>query len=292
MSLTARSRKEVLYLRPQYQFELLAPDRSHTAKGFQKCRSNRQQHRDSLSAVQRLRGRLYLKDGAIRHTDLDYDGRFHMCGDEHAWHLLVVDEAGEVVGCVRYLLYRNTITFSELRVSDCALAKNPAWTDKVRTAIESELEVARDHNLSYIEIGGWALSEEWRGTRAAMEIALGSYALARLWGGAIGCCTATARHGSASILHRLGGQSLQFNGEDLPAYHDPQYGCSMEILRFDKRNLTDPYLRVVYELTNKLSKASLIVPREPSRGHFNPLPPGLGRRTAMAASPWLPATRL
>jgi hypothetical protein len=72
----------------------------------------------------------------------------------------------------------------------------------------------------------------------ALRIALGTYGLANLLGGCLGIATATMRHSSASILRRLGGQSLQGLGEELPRYFDARYGCEMEILRFDSRSLS------------------------------------------------------
>jgi hypothetical protein len=245
-------------MRRQYNFQMLAPAQAHVGRGFRCCQSNTDLHKEYLSQLQRLRGRLYLSDGAIRGSDLDDEGHFRMHGDEDAWHLLLLDETSEVIGCSRYLVHPHTINFNDLRVSQCALAREPGWVNKVRNAVESELNIARIRNLSYVEIGGWALSEEWRGTKAALEIALGSYALARLWGGAIGCCTATARHGSASILRRLGGQSLNWDGEDLPPYHDSHYGCSMELLRFDDPTIASRFIPVVNQLTRTLAGATVL----------------------------------
>ena len=86
---------------------------------------------------------------------------------------------------------------------------DPVWGAKVREAVEIDLALAREKGFAYVEIGGWALTEEWRSTRAALEILVGSYALAHLWGGCLGACTATARHGSSSMLRRIGGSPLR-----------------------------------------------------------------------------------
>jgi hypothetical protein len=66
----------------------------------------------------------------------------------------------------------------------------------VRAAVESDLQETQQQGFSYLELGGWALGEEWRGTRAALEILVGSYALSHLWGG----CMVLRRYGSAWLL--------------------------------------------------------------------------------------------
>jgi len=277
-------------MRPLYTFQMLAPVQAHAPQGFRRYQTDRKLHKNYLSALQRLRGRIYLTDGAIRPADLDHEGRFKMYGDEDAWHLLLVDDSSQVIGCARYLVYPSTVAFHDLRVSECALAQSAEWGEKVRNAIESELKVARVQGLSYVEIGGWALSEEWRGTKAALEIAVGSYALARLWGGAIGSCTATARHGSASILRRLGGGSLNSRGEDLPPYEDAHYGCSMELLRFDYRTIAPRFIPLVRQLTSTLAKASVITAHQTES--VKTVPEMLSNQIVMAAAPRLLARQL
>jgi hypothetical protein len=214
--------------------------------------------------MQRLRGRIYLKDGAIQPCELNEDGAFQMPGDERSWHLLLIDGARQVIGCARYLVHPNTVAFERLRISHSALSKDPVWGPQVRRAVEADLAVARKHDFSYVEIGGWALAEPWRGSRAALEILVGSYALAHLWGGCLGACTATVRHGSSSMLRRIGGSPLSANGSELPPYEDSQYGCQMELLRFDCRTPAPRFAPLISQLKAKLADAIAITP-EPVR---------------------------
>jgi hypothetical protein len=246
-------------MRQNYRFQLLAPPQASSGNGFGRPKINEQLHRQFLSAMQRLRGRVYLKDGAIQRCEMD-DGRFHMRGDEQSWHLLLIDEYREVIGCARYLVHPNTVPFHKLRISHSALAKDPVWGPKVREAVEFDLQIARNQRFSYVEIGGWALTEEWRGTRAALEILVGSYALAHLWGGCLGSCTATIRHSSSSILRRIGGASLYAGNEALPTYDDPQYGCRMEMLRFDCRTPASRFAPLINQLKAKLADSVTIAP--------------------------------
>ncbi len=191
------------YMRQNYRFQLLAPSQTRSTLGtFTRSKIDEQLYSQYLGSMQRLRGRIYLSDGAIQPWEIDDDGRFRMRGDKQSWHFLLVDEEEEVIGCARYLVHPNTISFDRLRISHSALANHPLWAEKVRLAVENDLQWAREHDFSYVEIGGWALSEEWRGTRAALEILVASYALSNLWGGCVGSCTATVRHSSSSISEK------------------------------------------------------------------------------------------
>jgi predicted GNAT family N-acyltransferase len=245
-------------MRQNYRFQLLAPPQPNSGSVFGRSRINEQLHHHYLSAMQRLRGRVYLKDGAVQPCELDDDGRFHMRGDEQSWHLLLTDENRDVLGCARYLVHPNTVPFHKLRIGHSALAQDPQWAAKVREAVEADLQIARRNNFSYVEIGGWALAEEWRGTRAALEILVGSYALAHLWGGCLGSCSATVRHGSSSMLRRIGGSSLRASSTELPAYEDPQYGCLMELLRFDCRTPSPRFMPLIGQLKAKLADSVAI----------------------------------
>jgi len=246
-----------------YSFQLLAPPKPGIAQNFSHPTKDEHLYGHFLSGMQRLRGSIYLKDGAIKPWELDDEGRYHMQGDEQSWHLLLLDEGKNVIGCARYLVHGSDVSFDRLRISHSTIAKCPIWGGKMRAAVESDLKRVRQERLSYVELGGWALSEEWRGTRAALEILVGSYALCQMWGGCIGSCTATVRHSSSSMLRRLGGQSFSIGGEDLPSYNDPEYECVMELLRFDYRSPASRFLPLINQLRSNLSKASVVTAAEP-----------------------------
>jgi len=246
-----------------YSFQLLAPTKPGNAQHFSHLAKDEHLYSQFLSGMQRLRGAIYLKDGAIRSCELDDEGRHRMQGDEQSWHLLLLDERKSVIGCARYLVHTGDVSYDRLRISHSTLAHHRVWGSKVRAAVEADLRCVRDARLSYVEVGGWALSEEWRGTRAALEILVGSYALGQLWGGCIGSCTATVRHSSSSMLRRLGGQSFAVAGESLPSYNDPDYDCVMELLRFDYRSPAPRFLPLINQLRTTLSKAPVVTAAEP-----------------------------
>ncbi|MEO7145111.1 MAG: hypothetical protein ABI165_16560, partial [Bryobacteraceae bacterium] len=181
--------------------------------------------------MQALRGRLYLKDGAIEPWQLT-DGRHRAAIDRGSWHLLVLDRDERVCGCARYREYSNDTVFSQLSVSSSTLARCKEWGGRLKAAVDSELAVAQTLELPFVELGGWALTETIRGTVEALRMALTTYALSQALGGGVGISTVTRRHCSASILARIGGRSLEHDGSEIPSYHDEQYKCEMEVLRF------------------------------------------------------------
>lgn len=236
---------------------LLAPPHASVAGSLRPTREDTRLYKTYLSEIQMLRGEVYLKDGAIQTWQTDVHGRFRMPADEESWHLILVARQS-VVGCSRFLVHPNTVPFDRLTFRHGPLANHRSWAAKVRSAFETELRVARALGMSYVELGGWALAEEWRGTKAALKILLASYAWATLMGGCLCACTATVRHGSSSILRRIGGDTLRYDGERLPKYLDPAYGCEMEILRFDSRYPNPRFSSLVNEVEAELKESTVL----------------------------------
>ncbi|MGH9631672.1 MAG: hypothetical protein ACRD7E_25480 [Bryobacteraceae bacterium] len=208
--------------------------------------------------MQKLRGRLYLQDGAIEREDLTRDGRHSQSVDEDSWHLLTLDPQGRVSGCARYRQHENPVTFRRLGIVDSALAQCDRWGRKLRNAVENEISSARKRDLNYAEVGGWALAHELRCTTEALRSALGTYALAQLLGGSLGISTVTVRNHSSSILRRIGGRSLEVEGHELPDYYDPKYKCQMEMLRFDSGAPNSKYRNWIDEIRSHLLTVPVI----------------------------------
>ena len=256
---------------------VLAPGDQYLPSSFTRTYRNPGRHSVLLSGLQKLRGRVYLEDGAIDRSELTPDGRFIQPVDNYAWHLIRLDANGDVCGCARYMSYSGDLRFSETGVSRSALGRSHEWSGTLRMAIESEIALAKRLRVDYVEVGGWALSPELRCTSEALRIALGSFSMARLLGGCIGVTTATERHCSASILRRIGGQPLMTQGVEIPKYFDPRFDCEMEILRFDSARPNPRFERWIEELKGYLAGVPVI------RGAvYNE--PALERDSAMTAA--------
>jgi hypothetical protein len=237
---------------------LIAPRRSAIGWFFQDVRVDPARRRRLLHTMQRLRGRIYLHDGAIGPEDLSPDGRHRTPEDDKSWHLLMLDPSGRVSACVWYLEHAATAAFEHLRAHHTPLAGHQQWGGRLWRAVESELALARMHQLRYAEVGGWAVSAASRCTSEGLLLALAAYSLGRIGNGTLGMTTATARHASATILRRLGGAPLEADGETIPSYFDPRYKCQMEMLRFDSRRPSGRYAALVDRLKDKLASVNVL----------------------------------
>jgi hypothetical protein len=197
---------------------------------------------DSLLAdTQRMRGAVYLSDGAIRKSDLTPDGRHEQDADYRSWHLLSVDQNLRVHGCLRLLMHfpdqdsKPGVGLNSYLVAQSPALLQPQHGLELRRLIAHEIRLAAEQKVPFIEVGGWAVSEEHRRSGEAIWLVLSCFAFGRQFGQTRGLCTATVRHQSAAILKKIGGQrwmSHQQPDQNLSAYFDPEYGCDMELLRF------------------------------------------------------------
>ena len=186
------------------------------------------------------------------------DGLHQTPEDERSWHLLWTDSRGHVSSCAWYLEHHNTTSVRNLRVRHCPLSGLNEWRAKLYRAVEMEIAQARRANLHYAEVGGWAVSKDRRCTSEGLVLALAAYGLCRMLGGALGITTANVTHASSSILRRLGGSYLEYDGARMPAYFDPGYITRIELLRFDSRRPSSKYARLVELLTTKLESVSVV----------------------------------
>lgn len=209
-------------------------------------------YRDLLANMQRFRGRVYESDGAIRASQLTADGRHESEADRVAWHMLLIQGTNSVSGCARYVSHPPHVTFNDLGVSECPLSQSRRWGATFRHAVQEEIAASRRQRIALVEVGGWALAEELRCTRHALGIALATYSLAHCLGDCLGLSTVTVRHGSSSILRRIGGDGLKVDGMDIPAYFDPSYDCDMEVLRFDSRVLNPRFQGMAEDLNKRM----------------------------------------
>ena len=172
------------------------------------------EHERLLAQIQRLRGSTYLEDGAIREDQIHPGGRHIQPADDLSWHLLTVDQRGRVTAGIRYLAHRPDVSYFELAVSRAMSHLPSPFTLNVKRAVHAELAKANMLGFSYVELGGWVVSEDLRCSTEAIRMLLMMYALSQSLGGAIALSTATKRHNSAAILRRTGGTSLTVGGTE------------------------------------------------------------------------------
>lgn len=217
-------------------------------------------HRRLVRDMQKLRGKVYLEDGALGRNQLTPDGLHDTAEDHKSWHLLMVDQHRRVTGCAWYLEHPSSVAVEDLRVRHTPLARSAEWRSKLWKGVESELQRARRASLRYAEVGGWAVSQSCRCTSEGLVLALAGYSLGRICGGCLGITTATVRHCSSSILRRLGGAPLAAEGTPVPSYFDPRYGCEMEILRFDSRRPNPKFNDLIERLRERMASVTIVAP--------------------------------
>src|SRR5579862_9846427 len=130
------------YMADRRSFALLAPEAGDIA-GFSNVSSHPIRHATLLAQAQKLRGKSYFEMGALDASQLTSDGRQISDADERSWHLLTLDERGQVVACLRYLAHPMSVSFPELILSHSALAKSERWGQPLREAVARELRHAR-----------------------------------------------------------------------------------------------------------------------------------------------------
>jgi hypothetical protein len=241
---------------------LLAPPSTVIPSAFDNIDVNPARHTDLLVQMQRLRGSVYLHDGAIQPQELSVDGRHSTPEDDRSWHLLMVDESRKVNACIWYMEHPpQQSSVARLRLRHSPLAEDPIWGDALRVALEDDVHTAQRAGIGYAEAGGWAVAKDNGGISEGLVLALGCFSLARALGDAFCVSTATVRHCSSTILRRLGGGDLRADGRSIPSYYDPRYKCEIELLRFDSRYPSAKYAGFIEALRHKLTSA-LVVARE------------------------------
>jgi hypothetical protein len=230
---------------------LVAPPQGHIPRSFRHVQAQTGEHSRFIREAQRLRGSVYLADGALQRHQLSPDGLHQTPEDECSWHLLFTNGTGNVTACIWYREHAVDASFEDLRVKNSALAHESEWRPRLWYAVEWDLARARAEDLPYGEVGGWAVSKESTCTEGLL-LALAAYGLAHTLGGAQVMTTATHRHSSAAILRRIGGSPLLAKGEEIPPYYDAKYDCNMEILRFDSRHPNARFAPLVNMLRRKL----------------------------------------
>jgi hypothetical protein len=240
--LVGRSTRRLLLLAPSGKLPTLF-----------KTQNDPERHAHFLAQLQRLRGKVYVEGGFLRSEDL-VNGRHSASADAHSWHLLSLNSREQVCGCLRLRPYCNRTGYSHLMVSQSPIARSWEWGRHVRHAVEEELAHARREKVSFAELGGWALAEDARGGSEALRMALASFALSELAGGAVGVTTARER-GSSPILRKIGGSRIH----SLPPYYDRTYQCTLEILRFYSWDPNPRYKNWIADLTRELQETPVLV---------------------------------
>jgi len=247
---------------------LLAPPQASVPPLFRNRRPSSDLRSELVATVQRFRGGVYVRDGALHLGQLSNDGRHETPEDVRAWHLLMLDEHRRLTACLWYMEHPEPCSFEDLRIKSCPITLMPEWRGVIQRSIADDLGRARAEQVAYAEVGGWAAEKQHRCCSDGLLLILSTFALSRVFGGALGVTTATMRHSSAAILRRLGLSYLSDGSTTVPPYFDEGYGCQMEMLRFDTRRANPRYEGLIRLLGEQLENL-LVLTAEPPTGQVS-----------------------
>lgn len=208
-------------------------------------------HENLIYDTQLLRGSALQECGPMG-SQLLPDGRHFQQADAESWHILLQNGDGRTLGCARYRALRGGA--DQVGASHSALAGSRRYGPVLRGAIERLIAGARRQNKQYGEAGGWVMRREIRGTTAAFNIALMTFALGEMLNCGLGLTTATRMHHSSSILCRIGARPLP----ELPAYYEPKYGSIIEVLQFDLPNSNPRYAAKLNRMRSEIVRTPVI----------------------------------
>lgn len=216
------------------QFKLLAPVLTDVPSRFKHRKVDPKMHEKSIFDIQMVRG-LALRECAPAGNHLLPDGRHVQPIDMASWHVLLQDSDERTLGCARYRPLNGH--FEQMGANHSAIARSSRYGPMLRSAIETLISKAQARGKKYGEAGGWAMRKEIRGSTAAVNVALMTYALAEHLGSGLIFATATKMHHSSSMLCRIGASRLS----NLPAYYEPQFASILEVLHCDLPNNNPAY---------------------------------------------------
>jgi hypothetical protein len=158
---------------------LVAPPEAEIPVAFSNAIGDPTLREALVRQAQRLRGAVYLEDGAIRREQVTADGRHCTPEDGQSWHLLFLDAANRVSSAIWFLLHDENVSVDQLRIRHCGLTHLRDWRDRVFAAAQSELARARLLVLAMAKSAGGRLPRRVAARR-------------------MGCCLRSARSVSAT----------------------------------------------------------------------------------------------
>jgi hypothetical protein len=192
-----------------------------------------------LGSIQRLRGSVYLEDGALPISAVEPDGRHLSELDEMSYHLTLWN--GKVEGCLRLTPYPHSYPAENYKVFEL-IRRMPGVQAKIyAAAFKNCLAEWQAKGFQLGETGGLAIAGMYRMNAVSMIIPLAGWSLSRIKKRLVCIASATERNGSAEILRRLGGWRIKHEGVELPPFFDSAYGCDMEFIAFNSETLNPKF---------------------------------------------------
>lgn len=197
-------------------------------------------HEAMLHRVQRLRGEVYVDDGAAPEQLLDASGRHVAADDPLRWHIVLLDPEDAPIACVSLRLHMADARPEEVTVYELAhLADDDTFAPRLHRALGDVIDLARSEQVHFGEAGGMAVSTRVQHVGLGLVMSLAGWSLCRVVGHHIGVSGAGVRNGISSIHQRSGAWRLHDHEEALPQVLHPVFQDPIEVLGFDTRKPSD-----------------------------------------------------
>lgn len=228
---------------------------------FKNVVQDKERWQQLLNEACRLRGRIYLADGAIESTDLDPNGALVLPLDHRSWHLLAVRADGAVKAALR-------LTMAPLSDRERAGRLVHVEESLGRTGMPLAYRLAAEKFLSEAELTwgkqrpDWFTTSGWAADPSAgasgVMLALATWAWTRLSSCACSLAVATERHGAIRQLVKCGASPL-FPKDQPPLYFDAAYGCHVGLVGGRVYREADSFSPKVERLAATLSESEVVV---------------------------------
>jgi len=220
--------------------------------------------RSLLTQACRIRGSVYLQDGAIRPEDLNANGAFWLPMDETSWHLLTVNDDDEVTATLRVTMLPLDAKKRKGKLPHVGASLSRASRDTLSPRLTTErflsslwLEYGAERN-HFLVVGGWAASPTASAAGVGAELALSVWAFTRHVEAAGAICVASERHDAHGQLVRTGAVPIRAIGAQV-MYYDSAYGCQVGLLGFKVFKERRALKRVVDHLATKITSSEVVM---------------------------------
>lgn len=191
-------------------------------------------HRLQRQSAQRLRGRVYRMDGAVRDDQLTCDERWEAPRDASVWHLVVSHPEKHILA---------TMWYDEHPPRH--LNQMHSFHPATRKQLQAVVDRAKDERLKLAEMGGWVAVSPVSNL-LILTLAL---AMHRHLGPSLAPVIITTRHDASAMLVKHGG--AERCGAE--SYWDERFGCDMELLVVDSRVRQTAYESGLNTMADRLS---------------------------------------
>ncbi len=221
----------------KYHFVIIEPEISeYKPDAFSMTRDSDLRY-DFMFELFKMRGSVYLQDGAISEENLDKFGKYVSPHDKYSWQVLLLDSSKKPHGGLRIRFW----DFENIRAHfmqthakelidrmDCDNQK--VYQESIIRFLDEEMRTK-----FFGEVAGLVITDYEKNSPAALLLVAFCFAFGEFVGGFNALVSATERHYSNRIMRKIGGHRIPHKEtkEYLNTFFDSKYNCNMEYIVFE-----------------------------------------------------------